>query len=200
MKDNRAKSKLCQGVTTEVMGQCGNSIAPLQGDYKNLLEDELKREGITPSWGSFGEYLDLIQEIGLPVNVIGMVGHGTLRKQVMGYERRKPSNKELSQMKEILRSAMRDGAFGMTTGLIYPPGSYADNDELVELLSEVSHLDGIYMTHMRNEGSKLLESVKETITVSKFAWVKVQISHHKSVGRSNWGKVTETLSFSKASP
>ncbi len=191
--DSQADSKLRQGVTTEVMGQCGNSIAPIQGGCRNIIIDELQKENIQVKWKSFEEYLEFLQDKGLPVNLVGMVGHGTLRKQVMGYENRQPSQDELDEMKRILKLALEDGAFGMTTGLIYPPGSYAQEDELIELLQEVSHFNGIYMTHMRNEGSSLVRSVQDTIQVGKHARVKVQISHHKAVGRYNWGKISETL-------
>ncbi|ACB86303.1 N-acyl-D-amino-acid deacylase family protein [Natranaerobius thermophilus] len=195
LKDIRAEGKLRQGVTTEVMGQCGNSIAPLQGPNRDIVVDELKKEGIKACWESFSEYFNLLQKRGLPVNVVGVVGHGTLRKQVMGYEARQATEQELSRMKEILASALNDGAFGMSSGLIYPPGSYADDHELIELLTIVSNYNGIYMTHMENEGDRLIDSLNNTIKVAESAGVKVQISHHKAVGRSNWGKVSKTLAL-----
>lgn len=175
-----AESKIRQGVTAEVIGQCGSSAAPRQGsadgDYK-----------------SFGEYLAHVEDKGVSLNVIGLVGHGNLRQMVMGYDNRKASPEELAQMCNLAAESMQEGAFGFTTGLIYPPGSYADAEEITAIAKVVAQYGGIYATHMRNEDSGLVESVAETIAVGVNAGLPVHISHHKACGEANWGLVKKSL-------
>lgn len=188
------ESKVRQGVTTELVGNCGYSLAPLFGE---ALE-ETKRHyremyGTEAGWQSVEEYLSALERTKPAINYATLVGHGTVRKSVMGYENRRPTPAEMSQMKKLVEQSMRQGAFGLSTGLIYPPGSYAEMKEIVELCKVVARYNGFYATHMRSESSKLVESVKETIEIGKKSEVSVQISHHKACGERYFGKVKETL-------
>jgi N-acyl-D-amino-acid deacylase len=187
-----ADSKVKQGVTTEVTGNCGSSVAPLTEMAKQYGK-QLTDEDIDVTWSTMAEYFDALEEKGLSINVAGLMGHGTIRAGVMGFDRRPPTDAELDAMKALIAQAMDDGAVGMSTGLIYPPSSYADTAEIIELAKVVSEKNGLYFTHMRNEADALLESVKETIEIGRQACIPVQIAHHKTVGERNWGKVKQSL-------
>jgi N-acyl-D-amino-acid deacylase len=188
----KADSKVKQGVTLEVTGNCGSSVAPLTEKSKKRAELEMDKS-IPITWTTFGEYLDAMQKAGPSINWACLVGHGTIRSGVMDFDRRPPTKTELADMKKLLAQAMDDGAFGMSSGLIYPPSSYADLAELVELGKVLHEKHGLYFTHMRNEAEGLLESVKEAIAVGRDAAVPVQIAHHKAVGDKNWGMVKKSL-------
>lgn len=188
-----AESKIRQGVTTEVIGQCGSSASPLTGAAQEEARAMLDRYGISHRWQRLGEYLSVLEELGIAVNVVALAGHGTIRAGVMGYDDRPPTEDELAEMKRLVAEAMEDGAFGLTTGLIYPPGSYALTPEIVELARVVAERGGIYMTHMRDEGDRLMDSVEEALAVGAQAGIPVQISHHKAVDPDNWGKVRQSL-------
>jgi N-acyl-D-amino-acid deacylase len=188
-----AESKVRQGITTEVTGNCGYSLAPLVGGAIDSVTYDLEGYGITPDWSSFGEYLEGIEDNGTAVNIAALVGHGTIRQAVIGSGQRKPSREELASMKTLVSQSMDEGAFGMSTGLVYPPSCYADTDEITELAKSVAKKGGIYATHIRCEGSRVVDATKEAIAVGERAGIKVQISHHKSGAQENWGKVRETL-------
>jgi N-acyl-D-amino-acid deacylase len=182
-----ADSKIMQGVTLEVIGQCGSSAAP------RGLNDTSDEEKSSPSWTDMASYLDLLERQGVSVNVAAIVGHGNIRRQVMGTENRPPNEDELSSMKNLLTEALEQGAFGMSTGLIYVPGTYSNTEEIVALAKLVAAHDGIYVTHMRNEGPYLIQALNEALTIGKEAGLPVQISHFKVMGKDNWGKVKETI-------
>ncbi|HXL03278.1 MAG TPA: D-aminoacylase [Bacillota bacterium] len=188
-----AESKIRQGITTEVIGNCGYSPAPLEGEAIDSIRRDLDGCGITPDWSSFGEYLHRIEDNGTAVNIAALIGHGTIRQAVIGCEERKPYPEELAYMKKLVSRSMDEGAFGISTGLIYPPSCYADTDEIVELAQIVAGKGGIYATHIRNEGSGVVDATEEAIAIGKRAGVRVEISHHKSGGPENRGKVKETL-------
>lgn len=176
-----AESKVRQGVTAEVIGQCGASAAPrktAEGDY---------------AFESFAEYLTELEQGGVSLNVIPLFGHGNLRQVVMGYENRQATPDELAQMCQLAEESMQAGAFGFSTGLIYPPGSYANAEEITAIAKVVAGYGGIYATHMRDEDGGLVESVNETIEVGVKANIPVHISHHKVCGERNWGLVKESL-------
>lgn len=178
----KAESKVFQGVTAEVIGQCGTSAAP-------------RVEGVAGDWQSMSDYLTLLEKQGVAVNVIPLFGHGNVRRLVMGMANRPATADELAAICQLAETAMQEGAFGFSSGLIYPPSSYADTAELVAIAKVVAAYGGIYATHMRNEGDSLMEAVSEAITIGEQAGIPVHISHHKTCGEANWGKVKDTLAL-----
>jgi len=185
-----ADSKVMQGVTLEVIGQCGSSGAP-RGTKLYKGAEEALDEVDSPTWTDMASYVDLLERNGVSLNVAPLVGHGTIRRQVMGSERRAPDEREMALMKDLVAQAMEQGAFGMSTGLIYVPGTYATTGEVIELARVVSKYGGLYFTHIRNEGDRLLEALEEAIRIGFEADLPVQISHFKAMGQKNWGKVKE---------
>ena len=189
--------KLRQGVTTEVGGNCGFTAAPLS----EATGDDLQRytafitppTGVTWEWRTFGEYLDVVEASRPATNLAPLVGQGTVRIAVMGFEERVPTSEELRQMQELVREAMEAGSFGISTGLIYVPGAYSSTEEIASLARVASQFGGFYATHIRNEGDNLLESIEETLTIGREANLPVQISHHKATGSRNHGKVAQSL-------
>lgn len=195
-KDLFNKPKLQQGVTTVVIGNCGISPAPINKNTLDILKayTGILGRDVSFDWTSYGEFLDKLEALGeLGTNVAGLVGHGTIRIAVMGMEARDPTKEELEEMKKLVAQSMEEGAFGMSTGLIYPPGVYSKTEELIELSKVVAKYGGIYATHMRDEADHLIEAVKEAIRIGREAGVSVEISHHKAAGKANWGKIRETL-------
>jgi len=144
------------------------------------------------NWSSFGEYLALMERKGSAVNLGFLVGHGTIRIAVMGYETRAASKNELEIMKNLLAKSMEEGAFGMSTGLVYHPGTYADTNELIELCRIVAKYGGVYSTHKRGQGDEFIEATKEAIEIGEESGVRVQISHH-APNMTKWGKNQETI-------
>jgi len=192
----KAESKIRQGITTEVIGNCGESAAPLNDLMKEetrKTESLIEEAELQLDWSTMKDYLNRLGRQGVAVNVVPLVGHANLRVCTMGFVDRSPTKTELEEMKKRLAQAMEEGAFGISTGLIYPPGCYAKTDELVELSRVVASYGGIYASHIRDEGEKLLESVKEAIEIGEEAGLPVEISHHKARGKANWGKVKESL-------
>lgn len=189
----KADSKIKQGVTTEIVGNCGNSPAPITELGKNYYSDRYENEGIDIDWMTVAEYLQGLETNGLPLNLGMLMGHGTIRASVMGFADRIPTQKELESMKDLVASGMRDGAFGLSSGLKYSPGYYSKPEEILELCKVVHKYGGIYTTHLRAQGGSLIESVDETIKVGRNASIPVHISHLKVKGRSNWGKARNVL-------
>ena len=193
-----AHSKVRQGVTLEIVGNCGTSAAPRYGSAARSVDDWFASRGLddevdADEWESMGEYLEYLESDGLSLNAGSLVGHGNVRAAVVGYEDRDPSPTELDEMRELVAEAMTDGAVGLSSGLFYPPGCYADVDEVAALAEVAAEHGGFYATHMRSESDGLLESVEETIEIGRRAEVPVQVSHHKAIGPDNWGKVRATL-------
>jgi N-acyl-D-amino-acid deacylase len=218
LADSRAEGKVCQGITTEINGNCGLSAAPLCGHTLVQREDDLKELGIRERWSTFNQYFHILKKKGIAINFATLAGHGNIRASVIGYEDNRPDEIALKKMKTFLKKAISEGALGLSAGLIYPPGVYSKTEELVELckvLSEScnppSHLVsnhplssfskwekggfGIYTTHMRSEGDRLLESIEETIRIGIEARIKIHISHIKTSGRENWNKIGRALSL-----
>ena len=185
--------KLAQGVTTVVSGNCGFSAIP----------QDPKRDSVAASGGILagleGEFTDLdgyfaaALERGPAINNMMLVGHNTVRTLVMGDEKRAPSDLELSDMRQHVSDALEQGACGFSTGLIYRPGRYSDTEEVIALAEMAKSFDALYTTHMRNEGDRLLEAVDESLRIGKESDVHLHISHHKSAGPANWGKVRDSL-------
>lgn len=190
------KTKLFQGVTTDICGNCGITVAPVNKETFELLKSYLSGCIMPREWEGFNEfskYLNAVQKLDLGINIGYFVGHGTIRIAVMGMDNRPPSKDELEHMKDFTREAMESGAFGLSSGLIYPPGVFAEKKELIQLCKVVKEYNGVYATHMRNESYNLIEGVKEAIDIGRKSGVKVLISHHKAVGKENFGKSIETL-------
>ncbi|NPV71110.1 MAG: D-aminoacylase [Firmicutes bacterium] len=190
-----AESKVRQGVTTEVIGNCGYSLAPLTDRNRGAMLGEFERHSLDAGWATPGEYLAALEVAGISVNVLALVGHGAVRSAVMGYEMRRPSESEMESMKALVRQALDEGFVGISSGLIYPPGAYATTGELVELAREAARHGGFYASHIRGEREQVVDAVAEAIEIGRSSGAAVQISHHKAAGRPNWGKVSETLAM-----
>jgi N-acyl-D-amino-acid deacylase len=188
-------STLRQGVTTHLIGNCGLSPAPLAESTIELAKTywgEWAGKATVLNWWTFREYLKALGKGGLGHNIAALVGHGAVRTAVMGAERRKPSPGELRRLKEHVKEAMEAGAFGMSTGLVYPPGCFADTEEIVELCKVVARYDGMYSSHIRGERETILDGIREAILIGEKAGVRVQISHNcPKYGA--WGRTEETL-------
>ncbi|MBI5141677.1 MAG: D-aminoacylase [Nitrospirae bacterium] len=189
LADPRAAGKIAQGVTTEINGNCGLSGGPLAGAYAERREADLKEYGIRERWRGMGEFLTLLASRNPAVNFATLVGHGNVRGAVVGYAARAATEPEMNGMKALVDEAMRAGAIGLSTGLIYPPGVYSDTAELAALASVAGRYGGIYATHMRSETDRVVESVNETIAIGKSGGLPVHISHMKTAGRRNWQKL-----------
>lgn len=188
---------IMQGITTGVIGNCGKSFAPINSQSLELLKDYfspyMAKVDYGWDWRTFKEYYEKVKEKKISINLAPLVGHGTIRAAVKGFEKSKASPEDLKEMKNLLVESMEGGAFGMSTGLVYSPGCYATTEELIELGKVLKRYGGIYTTHLRNEGSKLIESVKEAIRIGEENDIPVEISHHKAIGEENWGKVNYSL-------
>lgn len=186
IRDPRGLSDLKQGVTLEVMGE-GNSMGP----YKEARVMENPREGgpDSLSWTTLGEYLQMLEDIGVSLNVASFVGATTLRVHEVGYQNRPPSAEEMENMKTLARQAMEEGALGIGSSLIYAPAFYAKTDELTELCKVAAEYGGMYITHMRSEGNRFLEAIDETIQIAAEAGLPAEIYHLKAGGTDNWPKM-----------
>jgi len=189
----KAESKVRQGVTTEIIGHCGFSVAPVLPGKAQVLADYLS--GGAP-WlpfreMSFPEYLDTFPAVA--VNAGMLVGHNTLRLMVMGLEDRAPTEAELGQMIALLEDGLRAGALGMSSGLFTPPGSFATPDEMTALCAALKRHNAGYFTHIRDEANKVMEGVEEAIDVARACGVHVEIVHLKCSGVDNWGKAGQIL-------
>jgi N-acyl-D-amino-acid deacylase len=191
LADGRAEGKVLQGVTTEINGNCGLSAAPLYGEAREHREDDQREMGIEERWSTFGEYFQLLEKNRPAINVATVTGHGNLRASVMGFSDRDPDSKEMQRMQALLKEAVREGAIGLSTGLIYPPGVYAKTEEIIGLAQCIKDL--IYTSHMRSESDHLIEAIEEAIRIGRESGIAVHISHLKTGGRNNWTKIDEAL-------
>ncbi len=192
IEDGRSMSGLKQGVTLEVMGE-GWSMGPYNEEMK---EEEQANQGDIKydiSWTTLAEYLSFLTEKGVSTNVASFVGATTLRIHELGFEDRAPTQEELAKMQSLARQAMEDGALGIGSSLIYAPAFYADTDELIALCQVASEYDGMYITHMRSEGNKLLEAVDEVIEIASKADIAAEIYHLKAAGKNNWPKMDQVI-------
>ncbi|MEB3103150.1 N-acyl-D-amino-acid deacylase family protein [Ferviditalea candida] len=192
--------KITQGVTTEILGNCGFSVAPIAKvpavqSFRSYSGPVLGYPNREWSWESYSDYLSTVAAAKPAVNFASLIGHGTLRAVVMGFDNRKPTEQELERMAALLDESMQQGALGLSTGLVYVPGTYSDEDELIALARVVVSHGGIYATHLRNQADGLVDSVEETIRVGMQSGVAIHISHHKTVGERNQGLVHQTLSL-----
>jgi N-acyl-D-amino-acid deacylase len=182
--------KILGGVTTVVVGNCGFGAAPWPVASKSSA---LIGDAVLPEWNGYAGYMEHLEREPASTNAAVLIGHGTARRAVMENAARVPTPRELDAMKAIVREGLDAGAVGLSTGLVYEPGSHAQTDEIAELASVLTGTGALYATHMRNEGMGLLESVREAIEIGRRASVPVQISHHKASGRDAWGLVNESL-------
>lgn len=186
-----AASKITQGITTEIVGNCGASAAPLYGEYK--LPSDWREQTCPGAWHTVAEYRALLDRVTPAVNVALLIGHNTLRAGVVGYEGRPARSDELATMKQRLDESLAEGAIGFSTGLIYIPGTFAPREEVEALCHVLAARDGIYTSHMRSEGDQLLEAIDETIEYGRRSGARVQISHLKTSGKRNWHKLDAAL-------
>ena len=190
--DGRGMSDTYQGVTLEVMGE-GDSMGPLTPGMKKLA---VQRQGDIKypiSWTTLGQYLEFLQKKGITPNVASFVGATTVRVHELGEKDVDPTPAQLSRMKALVRQAMKEGAMGVGSSLIYSPATYAETPELTALVTEAGKCGGMYISHMRSEGNKLLEAIDELITISKESGAPAEIYHFKQAGAANWGKLNPAI-------
>jgi N-acyl-D-amino-acid deacylase len=197
--DPLSSFKLMQGATTEVIGNCGFSAAPVpkRADFLKVYRDYIVQISSSASlhigWTGMKGFLQHLKEKGMANNLVPLVGHGNLRIAAMGMDNRPPTGEELSLMKQLLEESMRAGAKGMSTGLMYPPGFYSDVSELIELAHVVAQYGGIVTSHIRNYAAHLEDSIEELIRVGREALVPIHISHITAAQEPNWGKMGKII-------
>jgi N-acyl-D-aspartate/D-glutamate deacylase len=198
MLDGRCLSKITQGVTTEIMGE-GWTPAP----YGGLIDDPMKHSFFTQqapewhqrmfTWARFRDWFDAMMEHGVSPNIGSFLGGGTLRQYAMGMAMGKPTRRQMQTMQRVTAQAMEDGAFGISYALIYPPESFADTDEIVEVCKVVSRYHGVYITHIRSEADGLMEGIEEALEIGQRANLPVEIYHLKAAGQRNWAKMPTVI-------
>lgn len=192
----RGESKIRQGVTSEISGNCGSSPFPLNEEDSRALYERLKeRYGISIKWQTAAEFLTAIETAQPALNYATFTGHGDLRAYVIGKNDVQPTPAQLEEMKRVLAATMAEGSLGLSTGLEYAPGSYAKTAELIELCKVVAANDGVYATHMRNEDDTVEEAIEEALEIARQSGVTLEISHLKACNQSNWHKVDHMLAM-----
>lgn len=188
LEDGRGMSDIMQGVTLEVMGE-GQSMGPLTAAMKQEMK---RRQGdikFDIAWTSLGEYLEYLVARGISPNVASYVGAGTLRIHEVGYANQPATDEQLANMQELVRAAMREGALGVASSLIYAPGNFADTAELIALVQAAAEYQGTYISHIRSEGNRLEEGVQELIKIASITGAPAEIYHLKAAGKGNWHKL-----------
>lgn len=191
-----AESYAYQGITSAVTGQCGFSPAPLSKETKKEYIQSLGALAKGINWDeieSFGSILDHVRQQGISINMVPLVGHGTIRAAVMGYSSARPTEDQIEAMARHAAQAMDEGAIGISTGLIYPPGYYSTTEELIEVTRPVAEKGGLYFSHVRNEGANLLDSIEEERRIAEATGVGLQHSHYKASGEANWENAEKGL-------
>jgi N-acyl-D-amino-acid deacylase len=193
------RCKLAQGITTTIIGNCGLGCAPLaNAEAETILRAVnawMTPQQVDWKWRTTGEYLDRIAENGLALNIATLAPHGPIRISAMGLAKGKPTQWQLRQMRKMVEQSMRDGALGLSTGLIYPPGMYSDPDELKALAEVVHAHGGLYTSHIRGSSELLIPAVKELLDVGRSTGVRVHHSHNEAVGRAHWPKIARVLAL-----
>src|SRR5215470_8870680 len=193
------RCKVAQGVTTTIIGNCGLGCAPVaDGEAEDILRAVnawMTPEPVAWKWRTVGEYLDRIESNGLAMNVAALAPHGPVRISAMGLAKGAPSKPQMKKMRAMVEGAMKDGALGLSTGLIYPPGMYSDTDELKELARVVADYGGVYTSHIRGSSETLIPAVKELLEVGRETGVRVHHSHNEAVGREHWPKIDRALAM-----
>lgn len=191
----RADAMVRQGVTTLLGGNCGFSPFPVRPDRLDLLRgySGFLDAGLGWEWASAAGYAAYLETLPLACNLAMQVGHGAVRIAALGFDDRAPTTAELEDMRSLVAQALAEGAYALSTGLIYVPGSYSETDEIVALAEVAARQGGFYSSHIRGEGETVVEAVQEALTIGREAGLPVQLSHHKALGRAHWGKVGTTL-------
>ena len=193
IEDGRSQSDIRQGVTLEVLGE-GSSMGPLNEEMKaEMLENQQDIKYDIP-WTTLGEYLRFMEEKGVSPNLASFVGNGTLRRHVIGYDNREATEEELEQMKKLAETAMKEGAVGISSSLLYAPSGYASTEELTALSAVVGKYGGMYISHIRNEGDDLLGAIDELISIAENANIPAEIYHLKASGEKNWSSLDHAIS------
>jgi N-acyl-D-amino-acid deacylase len=185
IEDGRSQSDIRQGVTLEIMGE-GESMGPLNDRMKQEMLDAQSDIKYDIEWTTLAGYLEWLEKRGISTNVASFIGAATPRNYVLDHEDREPTAEELEQMRALVKQAMEEGALGVASSLIYPPGSFAKTDELIELSKVAASYDGMYISHMRDEGANMLEAIDELLTIAREADIRAEIYHLKSSGKENW--------------
>jgi N-acyl-D-amino-acid deacylase len=187
---------VCQGITTQVIGNCGISPSPVNKDSLPLMKGYLAlitARDIPWNWSSFGDYLAVLEKTGIVMNVAALVGQGAIRFWVMGAKSEEPTETEREEMRTLLARTMEQGAIGMSTGLVYPPGMWTTTDGLIDLCHVVARYGGVFTSHVRGSSETAIESEKEIIEIGRKTGVRVEHSHHEAFGKVHWPKVKETI-------
>jgi N-acyl-D-amino-acid deacylase len=192
IEDGRSQSDIRQGVTLEIFGE-GESMGPLNPTMKKDMLDAQGDIKFAIKWTTLGEYLKYLVRRGISPNVASFVGATTVRVHEIGYADRPPTESELERMRELVRQAMKEGALGVGSALIYAPAFYAKTDELIALAKVASEYGGMYISHMRSEGDNLFAAADELITIARQARLPAEIYHLKAAGQSNWNKLEELI-------
>lgn len=188
LHDGLSQSDIRQGVTLEVMGE-GDSMGPFTEKMKKGQVENQADIKYAVAWNTLGEYLDYLIKRGVSPNVASFVGATTIRENVLGYADRAPTPAELERMRKLVRQAMKEGAMGVGSSLIYAPAFYAKTDELIELCKVAAEYHGMYISHIRSEGNRLLEGADELIQISREANIPAEFYHLKAAGQPNWNKL-----------
>lgn len=194
LEDGRSMSDLKQGITLEVLGE-GRSMGPWNTAMKEEALANQTDIKYDIKWTSLGEYLSYLEEKGVSTNVTSFVGNGTLRQHVIGYEDRPATDEEIMEMQQLLEAEMKAGAVGVSSSLLYAPSSSADTEELIALAQVAAKYNGMYISHIRNEGDQLLESIDELITIARIADIAAEVYHLKASGQQNWSKMDSVFSM-----
>ena len=189
--DGKSQSGIRQGVTLAVFGE--SSMGPLSEEMKRVMKARQGDIKFDITWTTLGEYLETLVAHGVSTNVASFVSASTIRAHEIGYDNRAPTADELDRMRAHVRRAMTEGAMGVTTALIYTPAVFSRTDELVELAKVASEAGGMYISHMRSEGNRLLEAIDETLTIARHAHIRAEIYHLKAAGQSNWNKLADAI-------
>ncbi len=190
--DGRSLGDIKQGVTLEVMGE-GNSMGPLNDSMRLDEEANMGALKYKIEWNTLNGYLEWLTKRGVSCNVASFVGAATVRQNVLGSKNIAPNAEQLQKMKALVRQAMEEGAMGIGSALIYAPGTYAKTDELTELCKIAAEYDGMYISHMRSEGNRLIEALDELMTIAKNAKIRAEIYHLKAAGQQNWDKIDDVI-------
>jgi N-acyl-D-amino-acid deacylase len=190
--DGEVRSVIQQGITTAVFGE-GWSMGPVNANVKQGMKNFWLEYDLSYDWKTLKDYLRFVEKKGTSVNIASFIGATTVRMHVVGFEDRPATEDEMEEMRELVRGAMKDGALGVASSLVYTPAFYANTEELIELSKVAAEYDGIYISHIRGEGSDLLESIDELLTISKEANIPAEIYHFKAAGKENWHLLDEAI-------